>query len=208
MKRSDRSSRRDRLISHRRWGISLLAVILAAGACAPGGTSGSTSTPPPGSTTLTPVSCNTRATTTAIVWDEGRQIHGGVGGSAPTQLSSFSYPLGLPDEGFEGNPIVPGFLAVAPDGAHIAVDEAVFVPFTEELYPYVVDTATHAATRVLLPAYPYTPDEETRELAGMSRATTPPSSINSSPPRPREACCILRRSSLRHTPMAAVQPRF
>jgi hypothetical protein len=126
----------------------------------------STSTLPLGATaTVTPPLCNTHATTTAIVWDEGQQIRGGIGGAAPSQLSSFSYPLGLPDEGFAGNQTVPGFLAVSPDGAHIAVDEIVFVPFTEEIYPYVVDTATHAVTRVILPAYPHTPDEEPRLLA-------------------------------------------
>jgi hypothetical protein len=56
-------------------------------------------------------------------------------------------------------------MVVSPDGAHIAVDEDVFVPFTEEIYPYVVDTTTHAVTRVVLPSYPRTPDEEPRMLA-------------------------------------------
>jgi hypothetical protein len=116
-------------------------------------------------TIATPPPCNTHATTTATVWDQDQQVHGSIGGAAPSQLSNFSYPLGLPDEGFAGNQTVPGFLAVSPDGAHIAVDEIVFVPFTEEIYPYVVDTATHAVTRVILPAYPRTPDEEPRLLA-------------------------------------------
>jgi hypothetical protein len=139
-----------------------VVLVLALAACS----ATSASTPPPAATaTATPLPCNTHATTTAIVWDEGQQIHGGIGGAAPSQLSSFRYPLGLPDEGFAGTQTVPGFLVVSPDGAHLAVDEIVFVPFIEELYPYVVDTATHAVTRVILPAYPRTPGEELRQLA-------------------------------------------
>lgn len=153
-----------RLAATRRSTLSV-GLVLALAACST--TSGtSTATPPRGATaTATPPPCNTHATTTALVWDEGQQIHGGIGGAAPSQLSSFRYPLGLPDEGFAGNQTVPGFLAVSPDGAHIAVDEIVFVPFIEEIYPYVVDTATHGVTRVILPAYPHTPDEEPRLLA-------------------------------------------
>lgn len=153
-----------------RVGLVLLGLMLVASACSlssttggtTGGTTGSTSGP---TATPTPPPCNTHASTTAIVWDEGQQVHGGIGGAAPTQLSTFSYPLGLPDEGFEGNQTTPGYIAVSPDGAHIAVDENVFVPFTEEVNPYVVDTSSHAVTRVTLPAYPQTPGEETRLLA-------------------------------------------
>jgi hypothetical protein len=128
-----------------------VVLVLALAACS----ATSASTPPAGAiATATPPPCNTHATTTAVVWDEGQQIHGGIGGAAPSQLSSFRYPLGLPDEGFDGNRTVPGFLAVSPDDAHIAVDENVFVPFIQDIYPYVVDTATHVVTRVILPAYP------------------------------------------------------
>jgi hypothetical protein len=145
-----------------RWSIGLVAVMsITAGCTISAGTGG-----PPGATaTPTPPPCNTHATTTAIAWGEGQQIHGGIGGAAPAQLSNFSYPLGLPDEGFSGNQTVPGYVAISPDGHHIAVDEDVFVPFTEEVYPYVVDTSTHAVARVMLPAYPFTPDEEPRLLA-------------------------------------------
>src|SRR5215469_5796372 len=100
-----------------------VVLVLALAAC----NAASASTPPRGATaTATPPPCNTHATTTATVWDEGQQVNGGIGGEAPSQLSSFHYPLGLPDEGFAGNQTVPGFMVVSPDGAHIAVDENVF----------------------------------------------------------------------------------
>jgi len=143
-----------------RIGLGSLALLGALGACAIGGTTGGGPTP-----TATPIPCATHATATAIVWDEGQQVHGGINGAAPATLSSFTYPLGLPDEGFEGNVTQPGYMAVAPDGHHLAVTENVFVPFAQGSYPYVVDTATHAVTKVTLPGYPIGPDEETRDLA-------------------------------------------
>jgi hypothetical protein len=149
-----------------RWSVGLLALILVFAACSIGtATTGGTTGPAGPTATPTPPPCNTHATATAIVWSEGQQIHGGINGAGPAQLSNFVYPLGLPDEGFEGNKTIPGFMTVSPDGHHIAVDEDVFVPFTEESYPYIVDTSTHAVSRVMLPAYPFTPDEETRLLA-------------------------------------------
>src|SRR5260221_7734075 len=108
-----------------RWSVGLLALILVFAACAIGGTTG-----PAGPTaTPTPPPCNTHATATAIVWSEGQQIHGGINGAGPAQLSNFSYPLGLPDEGFEGNQTIPGLMTVSPDGHHIPIVAEVFVPF-------------------------------------------------------------------------------
>jgi hypothetical protein len=147
-----------------RWCAVLMALVVIFGACSISGTTSGATTGGP-TPTPTPIPCATHASATAIVWAESQQIHGGINGAAPTTLSTFSYPLGLPDEGFEGNPTLPGFMAVSPDGHHIAVDQQVFVPFTNELYPYVVDTTTHAATRVTLPAYTLSPGMHTRHLA-------------------------------------------
>jgi hypothetical protein len=96
--------------------------------------------------------CATRATATAIVWDEGQQVHGRINGAAATPLSAFSYPLGLPGEG-ASSPSQLGVIVVAPDGRHLAVTATVQTSRGTATYPYTVDTMTHAVTRVTLPVY-------------------------------------------------------
>jgi hypothetical protein len=114
----------------------------------PGGTS-HTSTPP--------VPCATHATTTALVYAAGQQVRGdipapsGPPSTTPPILSNFTYPLGIPHEGELGNAPTPSFTAIAPDAAHLAVAIQQFITFTAEYTPYIVDSATHAVSRVMLP---------------------------------------------------------
>jgi hypothetical protein len=69
----------------------------------------------------------------------------------PPALSNFTYPLGIQDENAVGNAPSTSFIAIAPDAAHLAVAIQQIVPFTAEYTPYIVDTATHAVSRVMLP---------------------------------------------------------
>ncbi len=151
--------------------LGLVALVLALAACsigggstggATGGSTGGASTGP----TATPAgpTCSTHATATAIVWDDGQQVQGSINGGAAAALSNFSYPLGLPDEG-NPNPPTLGYIAVAPDGHHLAVSVDILVPFSEISYPYIVDTTTHAVTKAALPHYPSSPDQEGRPFA-------------------------------------------
>ncbi len=136
-------------------GVSLVC-LLALSACASVRTSfgGVTPTPPP---TPTPVPCATRATTTALVYADGPNVAGDIPAptGAPTSpapgLSNFTYPLGIPDENAVGNAPTISFTAIAPDGAHLAVAIQQVVPFTAEYDPFIVDTATHAVSKVPLP---------------------------------------------------------
>jgi hypothetical protein len=133
-----------RLSAHLRLLAGLIALAAVFGACAIGGATSGGPTP-----TATPIPCATRATTTATVWNESdKQIHGSIGGASPTVLSDFHYPLGLPDESFEAATETLGRMTVSPDGHHIGVIVDVFVPNSRGYYPYVVDTTTHAVTRV------------------------------------------------------------
>jgi hypothetical protein len=137
-----------RLSTHLGVVTGLIALAAAFGACAIGGGTGGATTGGP-TPTATPIPCSTRATTTATVWNESdKQIHGSIGGAAPTVLSNFHYPLGLPDESFEAATETLGRMTVSPDGHHIGVIVDVYVPNARDFYPYVVDTTTHAVTRV------------------------------------------------------------
>jgi hypothetical protein len=69
------------------------------------------------------------------------------------------YPLGIQDEGAVGNAPAPTFIAVAPDAHHLAVAITQIVPFSVEYNPYIVDTSTHAVTRVPL-THPITSAQE------------------------------------------------
>ena len=80
-----------------------------------------------------------------------KQVVGSVNGGPETVLSTFNYPLGLPDEGQYGDAALTA-LAWAPDARHLVVAAAVSEPYVEALYPYIVDTNTHAVTRITLPA--------------------------------------------------------
>ncbi|HEX3272782.1 MAG TPA: hypothetical protein VHR15_19210, partial [Ktedonobacterales bacterium] len=147
-------------MSHRggaklRVAIGLFACLVAFGACAVGsGTGGSTTTD--GKATPTPKPCSTHATTTALTYASGPNLAGAIPAppGAPTAplgtISNFVYPLGIPDEGAVGNQPFLSFTAIAPDAAHLAVAVQQDVPFMEEYNPYIVDTATHAVTRVML----------------------------------------------------------
>jgi hypothetical protein len=148
-------------MSHRggamlRVAIGLVACLIAFGACAVtgGGTGGSTTSG--GTATPTPKPCSTHATTTALTYASGPNLAGAIPAppGAPSSplgtISNFVYPLGIPDEGAVGNQPFLSFTAIAPDAAHLAVAVQQDVPFMEEYNPYIVDTATHAVTRVML----------------------------------------------------------
>lgn len=105
--------------------------------------------------TATSATCATHPTTTAMAWDAGQQVVGNIAGAPDATLSNFVYPLGLPDETTFGQAL-PASIAWAPDGRHLAVSINVVVPFAVYSYPFVVDTASHAVSRVTLPEYPKT----------------------------------------------------
>jgi hypothetical protein len=165
-------------LSHRggamlRVAIGLFTCVVAFGACAVtgGGTGGSTTG---GATaTPTPKPCSTHATTTALTYVSGPNLAGVIPAppGAPTSplptISNFVYPLGIPDEGAVGNNPYPSFTAIAPDAAHLAVAIQQNVPFQEQYNPYIVDTATHAVTRVMLanPIYDSNSDTAPRLFA-------------------------------------------
>jgi hypothetical protein len=125
----------------------------AGGSTNPTGGATPTGAPP----TATPVPCATHATTTALIYADGPNIAGvvpapvGPPNSPLPALSNFMYPLGIPDENAVGNAPSLTFSAVAPDAAHLAVAVQQLVPFTAEYDPFIVDTSTHAVTKVPLP---------------------------------------------------------
>ncbi|HKV83829.1 MAG TPA: hypothetical protein VJN88_04695, partial [Ktedonobacterales bacterium] len=119
-----------------------------------GGGAGATATP-------TPAPCATRATALGEAWDMGQQVAGTVNSGAVTTLSNFVYPLGIPDENAVGNTPKPSFITWSPDGLHLGVLIQQVVPFSVEYDPYVVDTSTHAVTKVPLPGALSVPSEQT-----------------------------------------------
>jgi hypothetical protein len=80
-----------------------------------------------------------------------KQVVGSINGGPETVLSTFTYPLGLQDEGQYGEDALTA-TAWAPDARHLVVAVAVTEPYVEALYPYIIDANTHAVTRVMLPA--------------------------------------------------------
>jgi hypothetical protein len=149
--------------------VAVLALVMAGcdasatGSGPTGGTSSVTATATPRTTTTGsagPV-CATTASATAEAWDFGQQVEGQINGGGATQLSHFQYPLGIPDENAVGNAPQTGFLAWAPDAKHLAVAIMQDVPFSTEYNPYIVDTATHAPTRVPLSGAITVPSEGT-----------------------------------------------
>jgi hypothetical protein len=79
---------------------------------------------------------------------------GSIGGGAVTTLSHFVYPLGLPHEDDTSLSLRPFLSQIiwAPDAKHLAVGVSIANPDeAPDVYPYVVDTATHAVTRVSVP---------------------------------------------------------
>jgi hypothetical protein len=148
-------------MSHRggvilRVAIGLLVCVVALGACALTGSGTGGSTTSAGKGTPTPKPCATHATTTALTYASGPNLAGaipappGAPSSPLATISNFVYPLGIPDEGTVGNNPSLTFSAIAPDAAHLAVAVQQDVPFKEEYNPYIVDTATHAVTRIML----------------------------------------------------------
>lgn len=111
--------------------------------------------------TVTPAPCATRATAQGEAWDIGQQVVGTVNGGAVTTLSNFVYPLGIPDENAVGNTPKPSFITWSPDGTHLGVLIQQVVPFSVEYDPYVVDTSTHAVTKVPLPGALSVPSDQT-----------------------------------------------
>src|ERR1051326_3632697 len=101
----------------------------------------------------TPTPCVRQSTTTAEAWasnDKPTQVIGSINGGPEATLSNFVYPLGLPNEGQFGDASLAA-LAWAPDGLHLAVAVAVNDGPARALFPYILDTTTHVATRVMLP---------------------------------------------------------
>jgi hypothetical protein len=148
-------------MSHRggaalRAAIGVLACVVALGACAVTGSGTGGSTTSSGKGTPTPKPCSTQASTTALTYASGPNLAGAIPAppGAPSSplptISNFVYPLGIPDEGAVGNNPFLSFTAIAPDAAHLAVAVQQDVPFQEEYNPYIVDTASHAVTRVML----------------------------------------------------------
>lgn len=134
-------------------------------ACSVGGqtlASSTATTGPGGTATPAAPTCATHATTSALAWVAGNQVVGKVPTTATaTTLSHFVYPLGIPDENAVGNAPKLTFMAFAPDAAHLAVAVTQFVPFHAEYDPYIVDTSTHAVTRVPLSSPIDVPSEDT-----------------------------------------------
>ncbi len=109
---------------------------------------GATATPAPA-----PASCTPDMTTTAEAWATTTahpQVMGSINGAPATTLSHFVYPLGLPSEGQFGSDYLVA-LAWSPDAQHVAAAVAVNIGMGQYLFPYVVDTKSHAVTRVKLP---------------------------------------------------------
>jgi hypothetical protein len=127
--------------------------ILACGIGSPGSTASGTptATTAHATPTPTPIPCATAPTGSALVWVHAQQVVGRVPASAATAtISHFVYPLGIPHEGDAGNSPTPTLIAVAPDARHLAVSITQYVPFQVYHNPYIVDTSTHAVTRVPL----------------------------------------------------------
>ncbi|HEY7975747.1 MAG TPA: hypothetical protein VID72_10415 [Ktedonobacterales bacterium] len=140
--------------------VALLAIPpLLACSVGSGGTSSS------GTATTPPPVCATHATTTARAWVAGQQIAGSVGGGAVSTLSNFVSPLGLPSEADTGDLAwYPDNITWSPDAHHIAVDVYLPVPDSNaSTYPYLIDTTTHAVTRINAPVN--TDNEGLRNLA-------------------------------------------
>lgn len=114
-----------------------------------------------GGSTPTPASCSNKATAQGEAWVSGQQVAGTLNGGAVTTLSNFVYPLGIPDEGAVGNTPSPSFITWSPDGKHLGVMIQQIVPFSAEYDPFIVDTSTHAVTKVPLPGAISVPSEET-----------------------------------------------
>src|SRR6185437_793191 len=128
-------------------GCAMLSATILSGCGAPSGPV-QVGTPP---SVLNQV-CGTTPTATAHSWvDSNRQITGAINGGPVGQISNFSYPLGLPFEDVMA-PTRPGFTTWAPDGNHLATLVEVTNPAGVMSYPFVVDTSTHVATQVQLPA--------------------------------------------------------
>ena len=126
---------------------ALLIIIFAACGLIGSGTVVPTATPQ----TPLPTICASKATATAHSWVSGKQIVGSLNGGPVSPISNFVYPLGLPlEDVFE--PTAPGFTTWAPNGKHLATLMSVLVPGEIFSYPYIVDTTTHVATELPLPA--------------------------------------------------------
>ncbi|HZC07639.1 MAG TPA: hypothetical protein VE338_18530 [Ktedonobacterales bacterium] len=130
---------------------SAVSVALLMSGCAPGGGSVLTlSTPTP-----TPTMCTSHAETTAQARTVSQQLYGQIGSRADGALSDLRYPLGLPNEDFVaslGNPPHPGYSVFSPNGKYLATDVLLEGPNIVSAYPYVINTATHLATRLPVPA--------------------------------------------------------
>lgn len=135
---------RSHLRSLGRWGLLLLSLLLAGCGGNPAGGGQPTASGGPSAT------CATTPTATGAAWVTNNQVEGSINGGPTTTLSSFSYPLGLPGEGQFGSDELSA-IVWAPDAKHLAVVVTVFQGQSQVYYPYVVDTATHAVTRVTFP---------------------------------------------------------
>jgi hypothetical protein len=131
----------------------VLLLAFTVSACAAGATTTVITSPTTGATnTPAPPPCATHATAQGEAWSTTTgQIVGTLAGGAVQTLGTFTYPLGLPNE-TSANLAHIDSIAWAPDGHHLAVMMGVNLPDVIPFeYPYIVDTATHTATRVTLP---------------------------------------------------------
>lgn len=141
--------------------IAFVSVFIFGGCALSSGNSGTGGTGTPtvsNGSTPAPKVCASQATATALGFADGPNMAGnipqppGAPLPLPSTLSSFTYPLGIPDENTVGNAPSLTVSAFAPDAKHLAVAVQQNVPFTAEYDPYVVDTSTLAVTRILLPS--------------------------------------------------------
>ncbi len=143
-------------LPHPIWLLSCALVLLLCGCSTTaltGATSSPTATAAASGATPTPAPCATHASATAEAWattTDQPQVKGGISGGSETTLSNFVYPLGLPNEGQFGSDYIVA-LAWSPDAQHLAVAVAVNDGPAQTLFPYIVDTTSHAVTRVMLP---------------------------------------------------------
>ncbi len=137
-------------------GVILLVIGVLFAACSSGGGSpvshrpAATPSAPAATSSSSPATCANQASAKAEAWVANNQVIGSINGGPQTTLSNFVYPLGLPDEGQFG-PDQLSALVWSPDTNHLAVVVTSFQPMQQVFYPYVVDTSTHAVTRVTLP---------------------------------------------------------
>lgn len=114
----------------------------------------------PGQTAIsTPTPCATRPTATAEAWFPyvsgstnfvRGQVMGTINNGLVTTLSDFHYPLGIGLEGIDKT-TSPHYLAWSPDAHYLAAGVTAYYSESNLIYPYLIDTTTHATTPIPQP---------------------------------------------------------